>query len=83
MSSYQGKFVWHELMTSDTESAEAFYRAVHGWRTQDAGLPDRRYTILSAGGANKRPAVGKRKYDVSLRAPEIEVDLRVEGDHRR
>jgi uncharacterized protein len=43
------KFVWYELMTSDQDAAEAFYRAVVGWTTSDSGQPDISYTILSAG----------------------------------
>lgn len=42
-------FIWYELMTSDPEAAETFYRAVVGWNTADAGQPGMRYTILSAG----------------------------------
>lgn len=29
-----GRFVWHELMTSDTKGAIAFYTEVIGWKTQ-------------------------------------------------
>jgi uncharacterized protein len=46
-----GKFVWYELMTTDTKAAEAFYRDVIGWRAQDSGMPGMSYTILSAGDA--------------------------------
>jgi len=28
-----GRFVWHELMTTDTRAAQRFYRAVVGWGT--------------------------------------------------
>ncbi len=42
-------FVWYELMTSDMEAAEAYYRDVVGWRPQDAELPDMRYTMMNAG----------------------------------
>lgn len=38
-------------MTTDEDAAEAFYREVVGWRTQDAGMPGMRYTILSVGEA--------------------------------
>jgi hypothetical protein len=47
MSSYQGTFVWYELMTSDPTAAGQFYGAVLGWEGVDSGLPDRSYTILS------------------------------------
>jgi predicted enzyme related to lactoylglutathione lyase len=41
-------FVWYDLMTTDAKAAEAFYSKVVGWRTQDAGMSDRSYIILSA-----------------------------------
>ncbi len=49
MSVFHGKFVWCELRGTE------FYRAVIGWNAADAGMPDRQYTILSAGG---RPVGG-------------------------
>jgi predicted enzyme related to lactoylglutathione lyase len=48
-------FVWYELMTTDMDAAEAFYRAVIGWNAQAWGHPGMRYTIMSAGG---KPATG-------------------------
>lgn len=45
-------FIWYELMTTDQDSAIAFYEAVVGWSTADhvnEGMGDFRYTILSAG----------------------------------
>ena len=32
--SYHGRFVWYELMTTDTAGAKAFYPKVTGWTTQ-------------------------------------------------
>ncbi len=29
----RGRFVWHELMTTDTKAAQAFYKEVVGWKT--------------------------------------------------
>ena len=49
MSDPTPTFIWYELMTSDQDAAEAFYRAVVGWNTNDSGQPGMRYTILSAG----------------------------------
>jgi predicted enzyme related to lactoylglutathione lyase len=46
-----GKFVWYELMTTDTKAAETFYSDVIGWGAQDSGMPGMSYTILSAGDA--------------------------------
>ncbi|AIY41767.1 Glyoxalase/Bleomycin resistance protein/dioxygenase domain [Collimonas arenae] len=43
------KFVWYDVMTSDTKAAETFYRSVVGWNMQDAGMDGPAYTVLSAG----------------------------------
>jgi uncharacterized protein len=43
------QFVWYDAMTSDLKAAETFYTQVLGWAAKDAGMPDRRYTIVSAG----------------------------------
>ena len=42
-------FVWYELHTPDAAAAAAFYRPVLGWDVQDAGMPDRKYTLVSVG----------------------------------
>ena len=34
MASEYGRFVWHDLMTTDTDSAKKFYGEVAGWGTQ-------------------------------------------------
>ena len=47
-----GKFVWYDVMTTDTKAAEKFYSAVLGWTIKDSGMPDRSYALLSVGGAN-------------------------------
>jgi predicted enzyme related to lactoylglutathione lyase len=41
----KGKFIWYELMTTDTEASLAFYAAVVGWISHAMG----HYHILSAG----------------------------------
>ena len=46
----RGRFVWHELMTSDTKAAEAFYKEVVGWgTTASENVPGMEYTIWKAG----------------------------------
>ena len=30
----RGRFVWHELMTTDTKAAAAFFAKITGWKTQ-------------------------------------------------
>jgi predicted enzyme related to lactoylglutathione lyase len=41
-------FVWYELMTSDDTAALDFYVKVVGWKSQDAGQPAMKYTLLVA-----------------------------------
>ena len=49
MSKYHGKFIWYDVMTTDTRAAETFYKRVIGWSAKDSGMSDRSYTIFSAG----------------------------------
>lgn len=46
-----GRFVWYELMTTDTKKAIAFYGDVVGWKTQpfDGAPADKPYTMWVAG----------------------------------
>jgi predicted enzyme related to lactoylglutathione lyase len=45
----RGRFVWHELLTTDTGAAAAFYPKVVPWRTQPSSMPG--YTLWMAGDA--------------------------------
>jgi uncharacterized protein len=49
-----GKFVWHELLTTDPKAAAAFYGKIVGWKSQ-AWDKDPSYTLLTMGG---RPMAG-------------------------
>jgi predicted enzyme related to lactoylglutathione lyase len=49
MSKVHGKFVWYELMTTDTAAAKTFYKKVIGWDAQDMAMPDMTYTRLMVG----------------------------------
>jgi predicted enzyme related to lactoylglutathione lyase len=69
MSENAKKFVWYDLLTGDTKAAESFYAKVIWWDAQDSGVPDRPYTLLSAGPVMvagimptpaEGPAAGKR-----------------------
>lgn len=50
----RGRFVWHELMTTDTKSAAGFYTKVAGWKTQ-AWDQNPSYTMFTA---KRRPMAG-------------------------
>ena len=41
------QFFWYDVMTTDTESAKAFYRQVVGWGTQESGADTPGYTLLT------------------------------------
>jgi predicted enzyme related to lactoylglutathione lyase len=43
----RGRFVWHELLTTDTAAAAAFYPRIMPWRTQPSNMPG--YTIFMSG----------------------------------
>jgi len=45
-----GRFVWYELMTTDTKAAKAFYAKVMGWEPRDASAPGMPYTLFTVGG---------------------------------
>jgi predicted enzyme related to lactoylglutathione lyase len=47
--SSRGRFVWHDLMTSDPEAAKAFYTAVTGWGTQTWEGSNPPYEMWTAG----------------------------------
>jgi hypothetical protein len=43
----RGRFIWHELVTTDPDAASDFYSTVLPWKTQDSGMPS--YTLWVAG----------------------------------
>ena len=45
--SVRGRFVWHDLVTSDTAAAQAFYTKVLSWKTE-AWEQDPSYTMFAA-----------------------------------
>src|ERR1700722_3219553 len=51
MVDHHGRFVWHELLTTDTAAARSFYADVVGWGAQDASTPGLAYTLFTAGAA--------------------------------
>lgn len=55
MTDLASRFVWYELMTTDTASARLFYGSVVGWGTRDASQPHMAYTLFTVG---ERPVSG-------------------------
>lgn len=45
-----GAFGWMELMTTDAESAKAFYAKLFGWETIDTSMEGMNYTTLKING---------------------------------
>jgi predicted enzyme related to lactoylglutathione lyase len=49
--SEKGRFVWHDLMTTDPEESLKFYTALFGWGTREVQMgPMGKYTFFNAGG---------------------------------
>jgi len=46
-----GSFIWYELMTTDIESAKAFYANVLGWGSRDAPMAGSAYGLFTVGDA--------------------------------
>ena len=50
MPAPRGKFIWYDVMTSDTKAATAFYSDVIGWQAQEHAMADNgSYTVFSRG----------------------------------
>jgi len=45
----RGRFIWHELMTTDPDAAGSFYSKVLPWKPQPSGMPN--YTLWMSGKA--------------------------------
>jgi predicted enzyme related to lactoylglutathione lyase len=43
----RGRFVWHELMTTDTGAASDFYSRIVPWKAEDSGMPS--YSLWMSG----------------------------------
>ena len=54
MVNSHGRFVWYELMTTDIETAKAFYANVVGWGTRDSSMPGLAYSLFTVGDAPSR-----------------------------
>jgi uncharacterized protein len=55
VASFSSRFIWYELITTDAQSATVFYTKVMGWDAMDVSMPDRTYTLFTAG---KTPVSG-------------------------
>ena len=55
MANQHGDFIWYELMTTDANAAQAFYKGLVGWRFQDSGQEGMDYRMFGPG---ERPEVG-------------------------
>ena len=56
MVNSHGRFVWYELMTTDMESAKAFYANVVGWGARGASMPGPAYSLFTIG---ESPVAGR------------------------
>jgi uncharacterized protein len=49
INNQSGRFIWHELLTTDVESAKGFYGELFGWKSRSVDMGPMKYTLLSAG----------------------------------
>jgi predicted enzyme related to lactoylglutathione lyase len=66
MTTGNGAFVWHELVTADPEAAEDFYTRLIGWTTADSGMTEMRYTLAKIG---EQPVAGIMGYPPGVPDP--------------
>jgi uncharacterized protein len=59
----RGRFVWHELMTTDTDAASDFYSHIVPWKAQDSGMPS--YTLWMSGKYRAAGLMGLPEEDAS------------------
>lgn len=45
-------WAWHEVMTNDVATAQAFYTHVFGWTARDSGMPGMTYTLFAKDGVD-------------------------------
>jgi predicted enzyme related to lactoylglutathione lyase len=48
-SSTRGRFIWHELVTTDPAAADKFYKEVIGWGSTKSGMEGMDYTMFTVG----------------------------------
>ena len=46
---WNGRFVWHDLMTKDAKTASDFYCAMFGWQIQELDMQGCKYRMIIAG----------------------------------
>jgi uncharacterized protein len=68
MVSRHGRFVWYELMTTDIETAKAFYANLLGWGTRDASMPGLLYGLFTV---EKAPVTGLMNLPEDARKAEV------------
>lgn len=80
----RGRFVWHELMTPDTNGAHAFYSKVLGWKTQ-AFENDPSYQMFAAGsgplGGSVAQPTGTPTWLHYVGTPDIEATVATAKSH--
>jgi predicted enzyme related to lactoylglutathione lyase len=45
----RGRFVWHELVSTDVAKSVAFYTQLLGWKTKEVDMGPMKYTLVHAG----------------------------------
>jgi len=69
MSASHGRFVWYELMTTDTSAAKDYYTKVVGWGAQPAPNASMPYTLFSVGDTPVGGMMDQPEDDKKMGAP--------------
>jgi uncharacterized protein len=71
---WPGRFVWHDLMTTDAGKAQAFYQSMFGWRIDERPMPGCVYRMISAGPGPMGGIVEEKSIPMSHWMPYVAVD---------
>ncbi|MBL8695147.1 MAG: VOC family protein [Planctomycetes bacterium] len=71
---WPGRFVWHDLMTTDAAKAQKFYTALFDWQIQELDMGGCKYRMIMAGPGPIGGIVEEKNIPVSHWMPYVAVD---------
>ena len=71
---WPGRFVWHDLMTTDAERSQAFYTELFGWRIEARSVMGHTYREVHAGPGPIGGIIEEQKIPMSHWMPYVAVD---------
>lgn len=70
---WPGRFVWHDLMTTDAAASQAFYAALFGWQIEERPMSGFTYRMIHAGPGPIGGIVEEKNIPVSHWMPYVAV----------